>query len=107
MNNYEDTFLKKIAFIVRMVTYFGAYEVPNDWWDVSVERDEPAKPLANGKVHDASTSFVIKRLDRMYKQEYEGTLQTCNIKVTEDKKGIHYKNLNNDKSKMPGIYKNT
>lgn len=94
MNNYKDTFLKKLTFVIRMVTYFGAYNVPKDWWDVSVVRDENVKTPEKGKIHEARTSFVIKRLDTMYKPEYERVLMTCDVKVSEDKHGIYYKKLN-------------
>ena len=83
-----------------MVTYFGAYNVPKDWWDVSVVRDENVKTPAKGQIHEARTVFVIKRLDSMYKPEYERSLMACNIKVTEDKEGIYYKILNSDHSKI-------
>lgn len=99
MNNYKDTFLKKLTFVIRMVTYFGAYNVPKDWWDVSVVRDENVKTPAKGQIHEARTVFIMKRLDNMYKPEYERVLMTCNIKVTEDKEGIYYKSLNYDPSK--------
>jgi len=90
MDNFKDTFLKKLSFVIRMVMYFGKYKIPKDWWDVATVNSN-SKDIKNGAVHESGTSFRIERLDKMYKQEYDRTLLNCNVKVTEDKYGIYYK----------------
>jgi hypothetical protein len=88
MDNYKNTFLKKIQFILNMVTAYGFYRIPKDWWDIATTKTnlDPKKQ----QVHEYGTVFVIERLDQKYNKEYQEILKKCFIKVKEDNVGIYY-----------------
>jgi len=91
MDNYKDTFLKKLSFVIKMVMYYGTYKIPVDWWDVATVTN--SVPVKAGKTHEYGTSFRVERLDKMFKEDYDKVLSDCNIQATEDKYGIHYKRV--------------
>ena len=91
MDNYKDTFLKKLSFIIKMVMYYGSYKIPKDWWDVATVTNSSS--VKKGKTHEYGTSFKVERLDKMFKEDYDKILSDCNIQTTEDKHGIHYKRM--------------
>lgn len=90
MDNYKETFLKKIAFIMKVVEYFNFYKAPKDWWDVAVIKSSK-NTKKHSKVNGWGTTFTIKRLDEMFKEEYERTLQACGVEVSEDSRGIYFR----------------
>ena len=88
MDNYKETFLKKIQFILNMVKIYGFYRIPKDWWNIATT-NQNIDPKKN-KVHEYGTTFVIERLDQKYNKEYQQILNKCLIKVKEDNVGIYY-----------------
>ena len=86
MDNYKGNFIKKISFLLKMVSIYGEYRVPEDWFDVAVvaANSEPVKP---GKIHEARTSFHMKSLLVMYKRDFEKILKAHgHIEYELDKK---------------------
>lgn len=62
MDNYKDTFLKKISFVISMVMYYGTYKVPRNWWDVATVASSSSL-IKTGKTHEYGTSFRFERLE--------------------------------------------
>lgn len=92
MDNFKDTFLKKLSFVIRMVMYFGAYKILKDWWEVATVNSSSGT-VKKGKTHEYGTSFRVERLDKMFKEDYDKTLSDYNIRTSEDKYEIYYKRL--------------
>lgn len=90
MDNYKDTFLKKLKFVLGMVYIYSVYRIPKDWWNVAIVKE---KGDSNTKysIHGYGTTFKIERLDKMFRKEYEYFLEKANMEVKEGSKGIYYK----------------
>lgn len=85
MEDFKKTFYKKINFIIKMVSVYNKYIVPEDWFDVAIANNDHTKTNKNG-LHEYGTSFKIESLISLYESEFNNILSNYNIKYIPNKK---------------------
>lgn len=77
--------IKKIIFIVKMVSIYNTYIVPDDWFDVAIANDIHTKTNKNG-LHEYGTSFRVESLINIYKSDFNNIINKYHIKYIPNKK---------------------
>ncbi len=85
MEDFKNTFYKKIIFIIKMVRVYNMYIVPENWFDVAIAKDDHNKTNKNG-IHEYGTSFKIESLISLYKTEFNDILSNYHIQYIPNKK---------------------
>lgn len=85
MEDFKKTFYKKINFIIKMVSIYNKYIVPEDWFDVAIAHNDHTKTNKNG-LHEYGTSFKIESLISLYETEFNNILSNYHIKYIPNKK---------------------
>lgn len=78
MDNYKDTFLKKISFVISMVMYYGTYKVPRDWWDVATVASSSSL-LKNCRTKDSADSETVLRVPDCFVHYQLLSIAQCKI----------------------------
>ena len=81
MENFKNTFLNKITFIMQMINAFGIYIVPDTYFNVAVTEDEHVNQYG---MHDANIKFSEKSLLIIYKHDFERIIKACNVTFEHD-----------------------
>lgn len=89
MDDYLGNFKQKIAYILKMVSVYGIFKVPLDWFEISVVANEGERGPKD-IIHGYGTTYKIDDLTRMYKDEFDRILKACAVICKKDKKGITF-----------------
>lgn len=92
MDDYKSNFDQKMQYIIQMVSAFGSFRVPLDWFNVSVVLQE-GDVKSKQQVHGFGTTYRLQNLLDMYQESFKEYLRTYKICIRQTKLGYVFTNV--------------
>lgn len=89
MDDYLGNLKRKLEYIMKMVSVYGLYRLPLDWFEVSVVSNEGEKGPKD-IIHGYGTTYKMDDLLNMYPDELDRMLTACAVVLKKDKQGYTF-----------------